>query len=38
MLCDGGTLLTGDTSGAMPTGSSQMDISIGRWSNSDQEN
>ena len=33
---DGGTLLTGDTSGAMPTGITQMDIGRG-WTNSDQK-
>ena len=33
---DGGTLLTGDTSGAMPTGISQMDIGRG-WTNSNQK-
>jgi hypothetical protein len=33
---DGGTLLTGDTSGAMPTGISQMDIGRG-WTDSGQK-
>jgi hypothetical protein len=33
---DGGTLLTGDTSGAMPTGITQMDIGRG-WTNSGQK-
>ena len=32
----GGTLLSGDTSGAMPTGITQMDIGRG-WTNSDQK-